>query len=228
MRTRLPHLFALSLAAVTAYDRASYAQPAEPAPPADAPPAEENAPEPRPAEPAPSEPIAPAPATPSPVPTSPPEVAAPAENAPEMSEGRMLVSLYNSGFQWGISPGVIFSRGKAGFALGVRFGYGFDTGPVILVPGVRLAGYFIDPNVYLGMPTFKVVFPIDRFAPFVEGGAGVGHVDDPAKTGLALMGGGGFMIHFTRVAFGAEASYQTIAGTGFRGFGLGPILALGF
>ena len=151
---------------------------------------------------------------------------------PEMSEGRMLVSLYNSGFQWGISPGVVFSRGKAGFAIGLRFGYGFDTGPVILVPGVRLSGYFVDPNVYLGMPTFKVVLPIDRFAPFVEGGAGVGHVaganSTPSETGAALMGGGGFMIHFTRIAFGAEASYQVITGTPFKGFGVGPILALGF
>jgi hypothetical protein len=150
-----------------------------------------------------------------------------------MSEGRMLVSAYNSGFQWGIAPGVIFSRGKTGFALGLRFGYGFDTGPVILVPGVRVAGYFIDPNVYLGMPTFKIVLPIDRFAPFVEGGAGVGHVAREssaggAQTGIALMGGGGFMIYFTRFAFGVEASYQTITGTDFNGFGVGPILALCF
>ena len=155
-----------------------------------------------------------------------------AEEPPMMSEGRMLVSLYNSGFHWGIAPGVVFSRGKAGFALGLRFGYGFDTGSVILVPGVRLSGYFVDPNVYLGMPTFKLVLPIDRFAPFVEGGAGVGHVaganSTPAETGAALMGGGGFMIHFSRVAFGAEASYQVITGTPFKGFGVGPILAIGF
>jgi hypothetical protein len=29
-------------------------------------------------------------------------------------------------------------------------------------------------------------------------------------------------------AIGAEASYQAITGTGFRGFGVGPISALGF
>lgn len=204
-------------------------------------------PEPKPAdtEAAPSQ-AEPTPAPPHlhPVPPEPPlapssEVVAPTsassvteEPPPAMSEGRALVSLYNSGFQWGIAPGVVFSRGKAGFAVGLRFGYGFDTGPVILVPGVRLAGYFIDPNVYVGMPTFKLVIPIDRFAPFVEGGAGAGHVAADgatgAKTGLALMGGGGFMIHFTRVAFGAEASYQVITGTGFKGFGVGPILAIGF
>jgi hypothetical protein len=141
----------------------------------------------------------------------------------------MLVSLYNSGFQWGISPGVVFANGKAGFFLGLRLGYGFDVGSVILVPGIRVAGYFTDPNVYVGMPTFKIVFPIDRFAPFIEGGAGPGHVAaDPGKTGAAVMGGGGFMIHFTRIAFGAEASYQVITGTNFKGLSVGPILAFGF
>lgn len=150
----------------------------------------------------------------------------------EMSEGRALVSAYNSGFQWGIAPGVVFTDGRAGFALGVRVGYGFDLGPLILVPGVRLSGYFTDPNVYVGMPTLKLVFPIDRFAPFLEGGTGVGHVsaDGPvsAETGVALLGGGGFMIHFPRFAFGAEASYQIITGTDFQGFGVGPIIAIGF
>lgn len=166
---------------------------------------------------------------PAPQPEPEPAIEGPSEPEPErMSEGRMLVSLYNSGFKWGIAPGVIFSGGKTGFFLGLRFGYGFDTGPVILVPGMRLAGYFTDPNVYVGMPTFKVVLPIDRFAPFVEGGAGVGHVTDPQKSGLALMGGGGFMLHFTKIAFGAEGSYQTIAGTEFRGLSAGPLLAFGF
>jgi hypothetical protein len=162
-----------------------------------------------------------------------PVVAPPApEPLPEQeeppSEGRLLVSAYNAGFQWGIAPGVIFSGGKAGLALGLGFGYGIDTPSVIIVPGVRLAGYFLDPNVYTAIPELKLVFPIDRFAPFVEGGAGVGHVADPSKTGAALLAGVGFMIHFRPVAFGAAASYQTITGTKFHGFGVGPILALGF
>ncbi len=145
-----------------------------------------------------------------------------------MSEGRMLVSAYNSGFRLGISPGIVFSRGNAAFALGLRFGYGIDTGPVIVVPGVRLTGYFTDPNVYLGMPTMRLVVPIDRFAPFVEGGAGIGYVSDPSKAGLALMGGGGFMIHFRHIALGAEVSYQTITGTEFNGISVGPIIAISF
>lgn len=201
--------------------------------------------EPTPTEPSPSDPTPSSPPPPAPPPPSPAEpesaplrvapvapVASPTEAPPEeeerMSEGRMLVSMYNSGFQWGISPGVVFASGKAGFFLGLRFGYGFDTGPVIVVPGIRIAGYFTDPNVYVGMPTLKLVLPIDRFAPFVEGGAGLGHVTDPSKSGFAWMGGGGFMIHFTRIAFGAEASYQKIAGTNFSGISVGPILAIGF
>lgn len=155
-----------------------------------------------------------------------------------MSEGRRIVAAYNTGFQWGIAPGVVFAGDKTSFFLGLRFGYGFDTGKVIVVPGVRLVAYFTDPNVYLGMPVVKLIYPIDRFAPFVEGGAGVGYVSgtdvnatttiDP-QTGLALLVGGGFMVHFSwKFGLGVEATYQTITGTGFDGFGVGPILALGF
>ncbi len=152
------------------------------------------------------------------------------EPPPEpVSEGKLIVLAYNTGFQWSLSPGVIFAGGKTGFAFGARFGYGIETGPVILVPGVKLDGYFLDPNVYLGMPMMKVVLPIDRFAPFVEGGAGVGHVTDPAKTGLAAFGGVGFMIHpSASFAIGAEGTYQAILGTDFSGFGIGPILAIAF
>lgn len=238
MRSPLSLRFAALVFTFLAVSYAAHAQPADPAQPAEPAPAPDtDGGTVTPAEPAPPpagerapDPVEIAPV--APVRTDDPIVPPQEDEPAPMSEGRMLVSLYNSGFQWGIAPGVVFSRGKAGFALGLRFGYGFDTGPVILVPGIRLAGYFIDPNVYLGMPTFKLVLPIDRFAPFVEGGAGVGHVaganDTPAETGAALMGGGGFMIHFTRVAFGAEASYQVITGTPFKGFGVGPILALGF
>lgn len=157
----------------------------------------------------------------------PPPVRAP-EPEPE-SEGRRLVGLYNRGFQWNLSPGVVFASGKAGLALGVRLGYGIDTGPVIVVPGVKLTGIFLDPNVYVGLPVLKLVVPIDRVAPFIEGGVGVGHVGgEVAKTGAALQGGGGLVIHVSPAfAFGAEAGYQVITGTGFQGFTVGPILAIG-
>jgi hypothetical protein len=219
----------LFFAAVLFASRTGLAQPTDPAPPSDDP----GATPPTPSSPPPSAP------PPDPVldpPSSTPTTSEPPreeEKKPPMSEGRLLVSLYNSGFQWGISPGVAFANGKAGFLLGLNFGYGFDTGPVILVPGVRLTGYFLDPVVLMGMPTFKVVLPIDRFAPFVEVGAGPGHITksdtSSAQTGVALMGGGGFMIHFTPgFALGAHASYQVITGTDFKGFAVGPILAIGF
>lgn len=190
---------------------------------------------PPPSPPASSEPPpSPPPAT-TPPPTTPtydrePPPPDSSEPAPEpVSEGKLIVLAYNTGFQWSLSPGVIFSGGKAGFAFGARFGYGIETGPVILVPGVKLDGYFLDPNVYVGMPMLKVVLPIDRFAPFVEGGGGVGHVTDPAKTGLALFGGVGFMIHpSASFAIGAEGTYQAILGTDFSGFGIGPIIAIAF
>src|SRR5690348_8028396 len=76
--------------------------------------------EPEPSSPPPPEPLEPAP--PPPGPTAPPPPPEPIANTPvrsapevvpsgeepqpEMSEGRRLVSAYNSGFQWGIAPGV--------------------------------------------------------------------------------------------------------------------------
>lgn len=229
------HSWILGAVIVLGLSRTASAQPSAPETvpegTPEAPPAAEAPP---PALPAPPPPVnAPPPPPPVSEPTPKEVAAAPAEeSAPEaeepMSEGRLLVSAYHAGFQWGIAPGVIFSDGEAGFALGLNFGYGIDTRHVIIVPGVRLAGYFLDPKVFTGIPALKLVFPLDRFAPFVEGGAGVGYITDPSKTGAALLGGVGFMIHFRPVAFGAEASYQTITGTKFHGFGVGPILALGF
>ncbi len=191
--------------------------------PPDAPPLTEPAPAPLP--PA-SDPLAPPPRA------APPPVEGEEREAP-MSEGRRIVVAWNTGFQWGISPGIIIVDGEASFALGLRFGYGVDTGNLILVPGLRLAGFFSDPAVYLGMPVMKLVLPIDRFAPFLEAGAGVGHVSSTdavsAKTGVAVLGGGGFMVHFSmKLGLGVEANYQAITGTGFKGFGIGPILALAF
>jgi hypothetical protein len=217
------------------------------APPADAPAAAPSDPAAPPALPPSTDPLAQPPAPPTyPVDPPPPEPRAPGEpratpvapEAPEeMSEGRRIVVAYNTGFQWGLSPGVLVNSEKASFFLGLRLGYGFDTGRAILVPGVKLAGYFSDPNVYVGMPVLKLVYPIDRFAPFIEAGAGygyiastsVGRVDVPAQSGAALYAGVGFMLHFNwKFGLGVEGSYQKITGTDFRGFGVGPILALAF
>lgn len=163
------------------------------------------------------------PSSPEPEPPPPP----PRER---MSEGRMIVSAYNSGFHWGIAPGVVFAGGETAFALGLRFGFGFDLGSVILVPGIGLTGIFTNPNVFMGIPELRVVYPIDRFAPFVMGGAGVGAITgDAGKTGLAWMAGGGFMFHFSEAfALGAFGSYTAITGTDFNGVSVGPILAIAF
>lgn len=202
--------------------------PAPPSAPVPAPPAPAPLPAPAP-EAAPVEPPA-APSYAPPPDAPPPPVPEPEEPREEMSEGRRIVSAWNSGFQWGLSPGVGFSNGKAGFLLGARVGYGFDTGTVILVPAVHASAYFLDPTVLIGMPMFRVIFPLNRFAPFVEGGVGVGHVAGLAsQTGAALSGGGGFMLHFTRsFALGAEATYQVITGTNFKGVAIGPIIAFAF
>jgi hypothetical protein len=222
----------------TALPAAAFAQPTDPEPPGEPVPAAPLAPSADPlaqppSTPPPSEP----PPTLDPVAPSPRAEAAPAvserEEEPAMSEGRRIVVAWNTGFQWGLAPGVFFSRGEASFALGLRFGYGFDTGTFIVVPGVRLAGYFSTPGVYLGMPVMKLVLPIDRFAPFLEAGAGIGYVGagdtTASQTGLAVRGGGGFMVHFTmKFGLGVEANYQVVTGTDFKGFGIGPIIALAF
>jgi len=142
---------------------------------------------------------------------------------------RAAIASYYAGFHFGIDPGVVFENGKPGFALGLRLEYGIDTGTLIVAPGVALAAYFLDPNVYIGMPTVKLALPIGWFVPFIEGGAGVGQVTQPLTTGLALLGGGGFMIHASpNVALGVEAGYEAILGTDFGAILLGPVLALSF
>lgn len=152
---------------------------------------------------------------------------------PPMSEGRRIVVAYNSGLHWSIAPGIVFASDKAAFSLGLRFGYGIDTGSVIFVPGLLGAGYFTDPSVFTGVPLLRLVYPIDRFAPFVEGGAGVGHIAAKngvnPQDGLAVLAGAGFMIHFSPAfGLGIEGSWQAITGTDFHAFGVGPVLAIGF
>jgi hypothetical protein len=179
------------------------------------------------------------PVVPAPPPPPPPEPEPEPEppRPPRMSEGRRIVVAYNTGFHWSIAPGIVFADSKTAFYLGLRFGYGVDTGSVILVPGILGAGYFTDPSVFTGVPLLRLVYPIDRFAPFVEGGAGIGHVSadtrgdnqKSSKDGLAVLVGAGFMIHFVPAfGLGVEGSWQAITGTDFHAFGVGPVLAIGF
>lgn len=155
--------------------------------------------------------------------------AEPSQSSHPAPTGRELVAPYYTGVRWSIAPGAVFGNGKAGFSLAGRIGYGVDTGSVIVMPGVSLAGYFLNPNVYVGMPTVELVLPIGPFAPFVEGGAGIGVVTQPSQTSLAVLGGGGFVLHPTReFLLGLELGYETIVGTDFREIILGPIFAFTF
>ena len=148
---------------------------------------------------------------------------------PRIDPQRAAIASNYAGFHLGFDPGVVFGNGKAGFAIAGRLEYGFDTGSLIIAPGVSVAAYFLDPNVYIGMPTVKLTLPIGWFVPFIEGGAGVGQVTEPSDTGLALLGGGGFMIHASpNVALGVEAGYEAIVGTDFAVVTLGPVIAVSF
>jgi hypothetical protein len=142
---------------------------------------------------------------------------------------RELIARYYDGLHVGIDPGAAFGNGKVGFGLAVHGEYGIDTGSVIVAPGLNIAAYFLDPNVYIGMPTASLVLPIGWFVPFIKGGVGVGQVTRPSNTGLALLGAGGFMIHASpNVALGVEGGYQTILRTDFGVILLGPIFAIAF
>ncbi len=155
--------------------------------------------------------------------------AAPSQAGEPTHRARELVVRHYTGLRWSIAPGAVFRSGKAGFSLAGRLEYGVDTGSVIVMPGVSLAGYFLDPNVYVGMPTVELILPLGPFAPFVEGGAGVGAVTQPSQTSLAVFGGGGFVLHPTpSFVLGLEVGYETILGTDFRVIILGPIFAFSF
>jgi hypothetical protein len=138
----------------------------------------------------------------------------------------------NTGFNFGIGPVVLIpAEGEDwGGGLDIDLRYGIEAGPTILAPGVRGAGYFqSDAFIGIGMPTFRVTLPVGPLAPYVLGGIGYGGITgDAGESGLALMGGGGLMIHFGRVlGIGAEATYQAILDTPFHGLAVGPSIHIG-
>jgi hypothetical protein len=145
---------------------------------------------------------------------------------------RDIVIAYNVGPRLSIAPGIIIPSdgGNVGFSLAGDFRYGFEAGPTVLAPGVRLAGYFPSgATALVGLATGRVTLPVGPLGPFVLAGAGPGYVSEPSATGLAYIGGGGLMIHIGRsFAFGAEATYQGITGTNFRALFVGPVLLLAF
>lgn len=119
--------------------------------------------------------------------------------------------------------------GAAGGGLELSGRYGIPAGFVVLAPGARVGGYYLDGQ-FIGMlmPTARVTLPLGPLAPFVHGGAGGGVLTNPGDGGLAWLAGGGLMIHFGEVlSLGAEVNYEGITGTGFRVLSIGPTLVIG-
>ncbi len=137
----------------------------------------------------------------------------------------------NRGLKLGFGPILLVPTdgGPLGGGLILDGRYGIDLGPVIVAPGARAAGYILSER-FLGMltPTARVTVPLGPLAPFVMGGVGPGLITNPSEHGVALLAGGGLMIHVGRfLAFGAEATYQTITDTEFKSLAIGPSLSLG-
>lgn len=157
-------------------------------------------------------------------------VSARAASAQEQPDSAAMSA--NRGLRIGVGPTVLLPMrddGPYGGGLSLDGRYGFRAGPTVLAPGGRANGYLISSRfIGAAMPTFRVTVPVGPLAPFLVGGLGPGVVTNPSEQGLALLGGGGLMIHVGRVfAFGAEATYQTITGTEFRSLALGPAIAFG-
>jgi len=138
----------------------------------------------------------------------------------------------NEGLHFGLGPVLLIPPdGRpvgGGLDFDLRYGIGID--PIILAPGGRLAGYFISGRfIGTAMPTGRVTFPLGPFAPFLVGGAGGGWITNPSEGGVALLAGGGLMIHVGRFfAIGAEAAYQVITSTEFQELAIGPSILFGF
>ncbi|HEU4412293.1 MAG TPA: hypothetical protein VFS43_44030 [Polyangiaceae bacterium] len=138
----------------------------------------------------------------------------------------------NTGLHFGIGPVFLFPSdgGPMGGGLDADLRYGIGLDPVVVAPGARAAGYVLSGHfIGFAMPTLRVTLPVGPLAPFVVGGVGPGYVSDEKKGGVALMGGGGLMLHLGRFfGIGAEATYQTITGTDFKTLTVGPSLLIGF
>lgn len=136
----------------------------------------------------------------------------------------------NTGFVTGTGIALLIpDEGSVGFGLELTGRYGIPAGPVVLAPGALLGGYYLQKR-FIGMlmPTFRVTLPLGPFAPFGQGGIGAGGITNPGEGGLALLGGGGLMIHFgSVVALGAEINYEVITGTDFKVLSIGPSIIIG-
>jgi hypothetical protein len=136
----------------------------------------------------------------------------------------------NSGLHLGFTPILLVPTdgGPLGGGLAFDLRYGIEADPVIIAPGGRLAGYAISERfVGIAMPTARVTIPLGPLAPFLIGGVGGGWLSNPGESGVALLGGGGLMVHFGHVlAIGAEATYETITTTEIKAWAFGPAIAI--
>lgn len=155
-----------------------------------------------------------------------------AEELGREPSAREVVVAYNTGLRAAIEPGILLPSGggRVGFSLAADVRYGFELGPTIVAPGVRITGYFpSDAFGLTALATTRLTVPVGLFGPFIVGGLGPGHLSEPSHTGLAWLGGGGLMIHIgASFGIGAQAYYQGITGSGFRSLSLGPTLLLSF
>lgn len=156
---------------------------------------------------------------------------APSSARAQERRGDTAAEAANKGLRFGITPMIAIPTddGPLGGGLAVDGRYGFAAGPTIVAPGGRLSGYFASARfVGAAMPTIRLTVPVGPFAPYVLGGVGPGWVSNPSEGGVALLGGGGLMVHFARIlGVGAEATYQTITGTEFQSWVLGPHIVFG-
>ncbi len=154
------------------------------------------------------------------------------EGAREGPSGREVVIAHNIGWRFAIAPGLFIpvNGGDVGFAISGDVRHGYALGPVVLAPGLRLAGYFpSDLTVLAGFATARLTVPIGPVGPFIQGGLGPGWVSEPSEVGLAHLLGGGVLFHIgMRLALGAEVTYQGITGTHFKALFVGPSLLFGF
>jgi len=143
-----------------------------------------------------------------------------------------IIARYNTGLRYSLAPGLFIPLNgeRVGFSITGDARYGFDFGPAIVAPGLRLAGYFPSGVTILSaLVTARVTVPIGRVGPYVLGGVGPGWVSEPSEAGLAYMLGGGVHAFLGQsFALGAEVTYQSITGTAFESLFFGPSILLGF